>query len=1094
MKENIRYIKAFLLLVIALILALTLCSFCPKSAKADVMYLYPMKDTIESDFTMGICTPHYDCVDDPHGSPDDAETELSSTTLNDQDRWKLQDCGAAIYGASIDTVRIMFRAKVGNMPPPLSQIAMRIYICHPDSGCEFGSGTGKNPLSYTTYSDATTLPGSRTWNINDTANVSMIDSLMLEALHSAGGEDVWITSAYLAIYYTSQYIRSGKVVDKDTDAVVGCTVIVYNGTEDTVLTDASGDYSFLIDGNDTCIIKPHQNDLIFNPESTIYYNVIADDTGENYIIDGAEWADTNYNRRKPITFGTDHSKLPSGYTVKLDMVTGRHILIAENGLLNETIGANQALTYQSNDDIWGTYYATEGGKGQIWVYKYDAGTETWGTPYRVIHLTDATDGHHVASIFADNLDTLHLAFRCHNSQLQYKKSKNTDPTDSADWTGVATPSGADFATYPRFGQDDQDSLYLFFRQKDTSFTPGNNPRLQGYIRSADYGSSWGSFDTVWKVDVWAEAVNTSAYATGAIIKDNRIHWGITPLTGYSSYPQIARGMGYIYGDIDSASGSISWYKVDGTSVTAPVNWDSTDNVLAPVAGNIDCGTNQPFLDVNISGYPYLEYHCPEDGVYMGVRLLRWNGSSWVTENLSTSVTPNRYFWWGISSPIVDPVDNFVYMYAGIAGILLTDTSQSGGTDSTIVLGADNSSIDDYYNGLYVRLKEGTGAANWQMREIIDYVGASKIAYVYPDWDTTADSATIYCISPRWFGGEVGLWIYDGISWSFRFITEHSSKGIPLFATVPGYMGNENASTAIGRYKETVYGWNIDPTYNRPDGEDIRIYYMNQEVHRIANYWNFDNTEIQFQLQDTITEDKASPVASYYYVYYDCDNCTNARDNPDSVYLFFEGWEMFDKDEQINGKNSWTAGNGKVINWLSTGDDWTKVIGGDKSYRAYVGLASKNVGTNLTDVELEAYFNNQVGAQKMYYGLANGTDTFKVGFVGGIDDYIMFFNGAWSNSSVDNYSAHYFKINMIVRSDSGCWAYADDDLVCANLMDDTLQEFDDLIIGGGVSGDTLRAYYDQIIIKRWVPNEAELSLGSEEVRTGYSASAVHRRRR
>ncbi len=62
----------------------------------------------------------------------------------------------------------------------------------------------------------------------------------------------------------------------------------------------------------------------------------------------------------------------------------------------------------------------------------------------------------------------------------------------------------------------------------------------------------------------------------------------------------------------------------------------------------------------------------------------------------------------------------------------TGTCQGGSAD-TITLDAGASGTDGAYNGMMIRITSGTGAG--QIREVIDYVGASKLATVGRAWGT-----------------------------------------------------------------------------------------------------------------------------------------------------------------------------------------------------------------------------------------------------------------------------------------------------------------------------------------------------------------------
>jgi len=75
----------------------------------------------------------------------------------------------------------------------------------------------------------------------------------------------------------------------------------------------------------------------------------------------------------------------------------------------------------------------------------------------------------------------------------------------------------------------------------------------------------------------------------------------------------------------------------------------------------------------------------------------------------------------------------------------TGTAQAG-TSNTITLKAATSfTSDDQPNGMFIEITSGTGAG--QSRHIDDYVAATKVLTVFPDWDTAPDNTSNYNISP-----------------------------------------------------------------------------------------------------------------------------------------------------------------------------------------------------------------------------------------------------------------------------------------------------------------------------------------------------------
>jgi hypothetical protein len=74
----------------------------------------------------------------------------------------------------------------------------------------------------------------------------------------------------------------------------------------------------------------------------------------------------------------------------------------------------------------------------------------------------------------------------------------------------------------------------------------------------------------------------------------------------------------------------------------------------------------------------------------------------------------------------------------------SNTAQAGAAD-TITLDASASGTDDFYNGQVIRLTGGTGSG--QIRQIIDYVGSTKVAHVSRDWGTNPNGTSTFRIAP-----------------------------------------------------------------------------------------------------------------------------------------------------------------------------------------------------------------------------------------------------------------------------------------------------------------------------------------------------------
>lgn len=74
----------------------------------------------------------------------------------------------------------------------------------------------------------------------------------------------------------------------------------------------------------------------------------------------------------------------------------------------------------------------------------------------------------------------------------------------------------------------------------------------------------------------------------------------------------------------------------------------------------------------------------------------------------------------------------------------TEGTAQAGAAGSITLASGESATDDYYNGQVVWITSGTGAG--QFRVIDDYVGATKVASVSPNWATNPDNTSVYALA------------------------------------------------------------------------------------------------------------------------------------------------------------------------------------------------------------------------------------------------------------------------------------------------------------------------------------------------------------
>jgi hypothetical protein len=112
----------------------------------------------------------------------------------------------------------------------------------------------------------------------------------------------------------------------------------------------------------------------------------------------------------------------------------------------------------------------------------------------------------------------------------------------------------------------------------------------------------------------------------------------------------------------------------------------------------------------------------------------------------------------------------ITLYPKRTSLLESGTAQAGAA-STITLASGASSKDSYYNGLYVLITNDSPAgARYQIREIVSYVGSTRVATVESAWGTNPSSASTYDIVQA---ENVGV-----SSWAGVKLAEPATAGIP----------------------------------------------------------------------------------------------------------------------------------------------------------------------------------------------------------------------------------------------------------------------------------------------------------------------------
>lgn len=126
----------------------------------------------------------------------------------------------------------------------------------------------------------------------------------------------------------------------------------------------------------------------------------------------------------------------------------------------------------------------------------------------------------------------------------------------------------------------------------------------------------------------------------------------------------------------------------------------------------------------------------------------------------------------------------------------SNTAQAGAS-ATITLDASASATDDIYNDNVVYITGGTGAG--QIRRITDYVGATKVATVKPNWTTAPDNTSTFAVLPATSAWDEVLADHLDSGSTGAALNAAGSAGDPWSTSLPGAYGAGSAGFILGTY-------------------------------------------------------------------------------------------------------------------------------------------------------------------------------------------------------------------------------------------------------------------------------------------------------
>ena len=230
------------------------------------------------------------------------------------------------------------------------------------------------------------------------------------------------------------------------------------------------------------------------------------------------------------------------------------------------------------------------------------------------------------------------------------------------------------------------------------------------------------------------------------------------------------------------------------------------------------------------------------------RLVRNSDTNWTLENLPLLNLPQYAYAFVTHSPNFDITPSATTGNITITAsnhTTETGTAQGGGSDTITLKSTTTFSSNDDANGLQIEITSGTGSG--QQRFITDYNGSTKVATVYPAWDTQPTSSSNYSITP-FSQNSVGTFVQNLSTFGRARLVEFvSATAMKAFVEVPFFdTGAIVAGEWEGEYGyENVWsnnrGWPRSATFH-----EGRLYFGGSKSRpntiwgsRVSDFFNFD---------------------------------------------------------------------------------------------------------------------------------------------------------------------------------------------------------------------------------------------------------------
>lgn len=229
------------------------------------------------------------------------------------------------------------------------------------------------------------------------------------------------------------------------------------------------------------------------------------------------------------------------------------------------------------------------------------------------------------------------------------------------------------------------------------------------------------------------------------------------------------------------------------------------------------------------------------------RLVRNADDNWTLENLPLTNLPQYAYAFVAHQPDFDITPSAVDGNITITSsnhTTETGVAQAGASNTITLKSGSGFTSDDDANGLEIEITSGTGSG--QQRFITDYNGTTKVATVYPAWDTQPDNTSNYSISP-FSENSVGNYVQNTATFGRARFVEYVSASemkavveVPFFDTNAIVAGEFEIEFGYEDVWSSTRGWPKSATFH-----EGRLYFGGSKSRpntiwgsRVIDYFNF----------------------------------------------------------------------------------------------------------------------------------------------------------------------------------------------------------------------------------------------------------------